>query len=78
MRYCRDSFDMKIFRYIIFDKFKSFMSHQVMIFSNIFFYQVIHTDYPMTLSNKKIAEVGAGEILSPVINRFLPCLPPDI
>jgi hypothetical protein len=54
------SFDMKIFRHIISNEFKPFMSHQMSDIFNIFFFnQVIHTDNVMPQSNKKIAEMGA-------------------
>jgi hypothetical protein len=53
------SIDMEIFGYIVFNKFESFVTHQVGNIFNIFFLdQVIYTDNLMTETDEKIAEMG--------------------
>jgi hypothetical protein len=57
---------MKVFRYIVFDKFEPFVSHEMSnIFNILFLNQVVHADDLMTLSNKKIAEVGTEKSCPP-------------
>jgi hypothetical protein len=57
--------NMKIFGYIVFNKFELIMSHQMSdIFYILFLNQIIHTDDMMAKMNEKIAEMGTKKTRS--------------